>query len=67
MMSKLPYTALFSLPQAIKSLLVLSPTKFFSLVWPVYVRLHCRSLVHHCFSVLSVEADTSWSAFRNLT
>ena len=43
------------LPHAMKFLLTVSPTKFFSLTCPLYVRTHCPDSTFHSFSSLSVE------------
>ena len=38
-----------------KFLLTVSPTKFFSLTCPLYIRTHCPDSTFHSFSSLSVE------------
>ena len=43
------------LPQAMNSLLTVSPTKFFSLTWPLKVLIHCPVSVDHNFNSLSVD------------
>lgn len=58
------FTSLVSEPQATKSASTLSPTKFFSLVWPLKTLEAVQAFVSHNLKVLSVEAETSSVLFR---
>ncbi len=54
-------------PHAMKSWSTLSPTKFFSLVWPLNVRVGASARASHSRSVESVDADTTSRPAMNRT
>lgn len=65
--SQVQPTSLVSLPQATKSCSQLSPTKFFSLRWPLNLRTEGPPLAFQRRKVLSVEAETSSLSFMYST